>query len=92
MIRYQKENRQYLQSDLFCETGIVTHAFTCRKGGVSHGNISGMNLGFRVDDNPESVMENYRLLADDLKIPMESMVLSRQTHTDHIRPVTEDDA
>ncbi len=92
MIWYQKENRQYLQSDLFCETGIVTHAFTCRKGGVSHGNILGMNLGFRVDDNTESVMENYRLLADDLKIPMESMVLSRQTHTDHIRPVTEDDA
>ena len=59
---------------------------------VSHGKVTGLNLGFRVGDDPASVQENYRLLGADLGILPEQMVLSRQTHTDTIRPVTDADA
>ncbi len=84
------EDRMYLKSDLLekCE---VIHGFTSKLGGVSRGRISGFNLGFRVNDNEASVKENYRLLACDLDFSLDRIVLSKQTHTDNIRIVTEED-
>lgn len=92
MKQMQKENRIYLQSELLQRTDLVQHGFTSRSGGVSHGKIAGLNLGFRVGDAPDSVRENYRLVADDLSLCYDSMVLSRQTHTDHIRIVGREDS
>lgn len=92
MLEYCKENRLYLQSKSFCETGLVNHGFTGRTGGVSTGKIQGLNLGFRVGDDPRSVKENYRLAAEDLGFTPECAVLAKQTHTDHIRLVTQADA
>ncbi len=88
---YQAE-RLYLQSEPFLATNQISHGFTSRLGGVSHGTIEGLNLGFRVKDNPESVMENYRLVAEDLALPLSRTVLAKQTHTDTLRIVTEEDA
>ncbi len=88
----KRGERQYLQSALLKNRGEIVHGFTGKVGGVSCGKITGLNLGFRVEDNPESVMENYRLVAEDLGFPMEKAVLSRQTHTDNIRIVTQEDA
>ncbi len=87
-----KGERSYLQSAAFSETGKVCHGFTGRLGGVSRGKISGLNLGFRVGDNPDSVQENYRLAAEDLSMPPMRIVAARQTHTDHILVVDEKDA
>ena len=92
MEKYQCENRTYLQSELFSRSGAVIHGFTCRSGGVSSGRISGLNLGFRVNDNYSSVMENYRLVAQDLNFDLSRTVLTKQTHTDNIRIVSEEDA
>lgn len=89
---YRKDDRVYLKSDILDAGGKVCHGFTTKLGGVSHGNIEGFNLGFRVNDNEESVRENYRLLASDLGLEMSRIVLSKQTHTDNIRIVTEEDA
>ena len=83
--------RQYLLSTLLRKQDNIVHGFTGKAGGVSTGKISGLNLGFRVEDNPDAVLENYRLVAEDLGFPMENAVLSRQTHTDHIRLVTKSD-
>lgn len=88
----KREERQYLQSELLKSQEGIIHGFTGKTGGVSSGKITGLNLGFRVEDDPESVMENYRLVAEDLGFPMENAVLSRQTHTDNIRVVTRKDA
>ncbi len=74
------------------DTGNIVHGFTCRTGGVSNGKITGLNLGFRVEDEEASVLENYRFVAEDLGFPMEKAVLSRQTHTHNIRVVTARDA
>ncbi len=89
---YKIENRVYLKSSLLEQGGGVRHAFTTRLGGVSHGKIEGFNLGFRVDDDLGSVMENYRLLSLDIGTEPERMVLSKQTHTDNIRVADEADA
>ena len=83
------DDRLYLKSDVFGES--VVHGFTSALGGVSHGHIKGLNLGFRVKDDEASVRENYRLVAADLGFELENTVLSKQTHTDNIRIVTDAD-
>ena len=92
MIEYHCQNRTYLQSELFLHTDCAAHGFTGRLGGVSTGKITGLNLGFRVQDSPESVSANYQLVAEDLQLNFKNMVLAKQTHSDHIRLVTQNDA
>ncbi|MGN0158067.1 MAG: peptidoglycan editing factor PgeF [Brotaphodocola sp.] len=73
------------------ETGLVSHAFSTRIGGVSEGIFSSMNFSFTRGDNPEHVRENYRRMADFLDTDINRMVLSYQTHTTNVRVVTEID-
>lgn len=82
---WSEQDRMYLKSDRFERAGGVAHGFTARMGGVSQGKIQGLNLGFRVQDDPAAVKENYALVSGDLGIPVSDMVLAKQTHTTHIR-------
>ena len=91
MLEYKIDDRLYITSELL-SYGSVVHGFTSKLGGVSSGKISGLNLGFRVDDAPESVLKNYELVANDLGLDLNNTVLARQSHTDNIRIVTKDDA
>lgn len=83
-------DRSYLCVDKLSEYGII-NGFTRRMGGVSRGKIDGFNFGFRVGDDPNAVLENYRLLAGDLGFDVERTGCARQQHTDNIRIVTEND-
>lgn len=89
---FKSGEREYLTSPLFSKTKLISHGFTSSVGGVSYGHIKGFNLGFRVNDDPSSVIENYKLLARDLELDINRFVLAKQTHTDNIRIVTEADA
>lgn len=84
---YYFDDRMYLKSDIIK----TSHCFTSSLGGVSLGKISGLNLGFRVGDDANSVIENYGLVAKDMGFDIERCVLSKQTHTNNIRIVTEED-
>ena len=92
MVEYRCNDKLYYQSELFLNQTAICHGFTSRLGGVSNGKITGLNLGFRVGDDPNSVLENYKLICHDLNLNYKSCVLAKQTHTDNIRIVTEDDA
>ena len=88
VITKQVEQLQYLAAH-----GIgVPHAFTTRLGGVSQGILSSLNLGMNRGDDPENVRKNYRILTGALEIPVENLVLTRQTHSDIVRVVTKADA
>ena len=87
----EKNHVPYIQFKNLSATGIVRHGFSTRKGGVSTGIFSTMNLNFKRGDAPEAVMENYRRIADALDMRVEDMVLSDQTHTTNVRVVTEED-
>mgnify|MGYP000423594991 CR=1 FL=1 len=67
------------------------HGFSTRLGGVSKGIYASMNLSFTRGDEEEAVLENYRRIADAIGFSMEGIVCSDQTHTVHIRQVTEAD-
>lgn len=83
-------DRQYLYCEEMRALGIK-NGFTFRTGGVSCGKVEGLNLGFRVGDKDEDVLENYRLAAEDLKLDFSSIVASRQTHSANIRIVYNSD-
>jgi len=69
----------------------VPHCFTTRRGGVSSGHLSSLNLGMHRGDDPRNVEENYRILGDALGFSLPDTVLTRQTHSDIVRVVTKAD-
>ena len=80
-------NDQYLVAE-----GIsVPHCFTTRYGGVSTGSQASMNLAIGRGDSPENVEKNLRILGSALGFDPEKLVLTRQTHSDIVRVVTEAD-
>lgn len=87
MQEVQKENLIYL-----CAENIQTpHCFTTRYGGVSQGEFASMNIGTHRGDTPENVLRNYQILGYALGFDVEKLVLTKQTHTDVVRLVTEKD-
>ena len=70
----------------------IPHAFTTRLGGVSEGIFASLNIAMHRGDLDENVERNYEILADALGFDLESLVLTRQTHSDIVRVVTKNDA
>lgn len=87
----EKNHVPYIQFKNLSATGIVKHGFSTRKGGVSTGIFSSMNLNLKRGDDPDAVLENYRRMAAALNMRVEDMVLSDQTHTTNVRVITEED-
>ncbi|MBQ9758002.1 MAG: peptidoglycan editing factor PgeF [Clostridia bacterium] len=86
------EDRVYLKSETLHSLNNINHCFTTKCGGVSCGQVSGLNLGFRCDDDPHNVTGNYRLVAKDIGFPFERITAGRQTHSANIRIITDEDA
>ena len=88
-----KENKgvTYLTYPALEELSGFVHAFSTRLGGISEGIYSSMNLSFTRGDDENSVMENYRRLAEAVGFSVENIVTSDQTHTANVRVITEAD-
>lgn len=70
----------------------VPHGFTTKAGGVSDGIWKSLNLGVNRGDDSHHVRENYRRVAQALKVDISRMVLCPQVHGDVVRTVTTADA
>lgn len=70
---------------------VLTHCVTTRKGGVSEGECTSLNMGFNRNDKHENVLENYIRISEELKISHENMVFSNQVHDNKVRIVTKAD-
>ena len=68
--------------------GDIAHGFTGRRGGVSTGLLSGLNVGLGADDDPEAVRENRRLATDAI-LPGAALVTLHQVHSADVVHVTE---
>lgn len=53
---------------------------TTRHGGVSQGNYGSFNINEYCGDNPEHVADNRLLLAGELGIPVDHIIMPHQTH------------
>ena len=69
----------------------VPHGFTTRYGGVSTGTQERLNLAFGRGDTMENVEKNIHILGSALGFDPEKLVLTRQTHSDIVRVVTDAD-
>ncbi len=78
---------EYLCSD----TIAVPHGFTTRRGGVSTGSLSSLNIAFKEGESMENVEKNIHILGAALGFDWGKLVLTRQTHTDIVRVVTSQD-
>lgn len=58
--------------------GLISHAFTTRHGGT--GRYSGLNLGLHVDDDPDAVVANRRLVCRALGSDINRLVACEQVH------------
>ena len=66
----------------------VSVAFSGRRGGVSDGPFSSLNLGALTDDEPASVAENRRRLVDAVGGDGETATMAWQVHGGDVREVT----
>ncbi|MGM9925293.1 MAG: peptidoglycan editing factor PgeF [Bacillus sp. (in: firmicutes)] len=66
----------------------LTVGFTTKNGGVSKGAYSTLNTGFHVGDEAADVVENRKIIADQLAFPLSGWVGAEQTHRTRIKRVT----
>jgi purine-nucleoside/S-methyl-5'-thioadenosine phosphorylase / adenosine deaminase len=69
----------YIRSELLGRAGFA-HAFFTRRGGVSRGPFSSLNLSLVVGDDAADVAENRRRVASVLGVAGEAILVPRQVH------------
>ncbi len=69
------------------EFGNVKMYFPARKGGVSEGPFSGLNLSFRVGDEDEKVKTNRRIFFEKIGLEESKLVTLNQIHSNIVRIV-----
>lgn len=87
-----KQGVEYLTIPAFEATGKVCHGFSTRRGGVSTGEFTSMNLGPSRGDNLENVRQNYQRFCGAIGVDWTKTVFSAQVHHDVIYTVTKEDA
>lgn len=66
----------------------ITHFISTKNGGVSEGDYQSLNIGFGVPDNPNNVIENRKILAKSVDIPIENFVFCNQVHQNKVTVIT----
>ena len=77
---HEEGNLFYTTFPSFDRTGKVHHAFSTRRGGVSQGWFSSMNLSLKRGDDPSAVMENFQRMSQATGTYIGDMVFSDQVH------------
>ncbi len=76
----QTGNIKYFKFDSFTSEGL-THGVFTRKGGVSEGSLSSLNMGLTVGDQPENVFNNRKICFDVLGRDIKSLSDSWLVHS-----------
>lgn len=79
---------RWLAATALERAGPVVTAFSARLGGVSEGELSSLNIGFKVGDDPARARENRRRLAAALGLDAGALTCARQVHGTRVTVVT----
>ncbi|HHW44841.1 peptidoglycan editing factor PgeF [Desulfofundulus thermobenzoicus] len=71
----------------FASTGLVSHGFTTRHGGVSDGVYASLNMAFHVGDHPARVLVNRSRACAALGMDPAHLVAGQQVHGDRVAVV-----
>lgn len=86
-----KDNIKYYTIKSFEDSGLVSHAFSTRIGGVSTGEASSMNFGLNRKDTAENINKNYELLCRAVGISENRLVKTKQVHGNAVYAATQND-
>ena len=81
----------FLQFPALSSLDFLNHAFSTRLGGKSDGDFRCMNLNFKRGDDPDTVMENYRIFCKAAGFDFDSLVSSSQDHNTFVRKISKKD-
>ena len=84
MILNKKGNLEYYTFESLDNIDFIGHCFTTRRGGVSEGFLSSLNLGFSRGDIPENVEKNFDIICEALNVKKEQCVTLKQVHSTEI--------
>lgn len=82
--RFGARSIPMLTDDALFEACGVRIAFTGREGGVGTGAYESFNLGTHVEDDPDTVAENRRLLLEALEASDYELLVPNQVHGDRV--------
>lgn len=82
-----KSGVPFLSFEILDRTGLVSHGFSLRDGGVSRGPYGSMNLSFTMGDEEKNVRGNFGRMGEALGVSPMSMTSVWQAHTDRIKVV-----
>ncbi len=68
----------------FKRSGLVSHGFSTRLGGIGTAPYDTLNLAFHVGDSPETVIANRQIVCRALGADTDSIVAARQVHSGNI--------
>ena len=66
----------------------LKHFITTREGGISTGEVAGLNIGFLTQDTPETVLQNRTILSKMTGIDLDNFCVPQQTHSATVALVT----
>ncbi|MDP2892585.1 MAG: peptidoglycan editing factor PgeF [Bacillota bacterium] len=89
--RFESRGVTLLRVPAFEKTGIVSHCFTTRKGGVSKGPFDSLNLSWKRYSAIEEIAKNYAIAAQAIGVDPGNLVLANSVHGDDILRVDEAD-
>lgn len=70
----------------------LTAGITTRHGGTSSHPYESLNLAFHVNDNPQDVINNRKILANQLGFSLDHWILGEQVHGANVETVKSDSA
>jgi polyphenol oxidase len=93
MFRFSRRGGiDYWEAGELSALGFVDHGFCTRRGGVSRGPFSSLNVSYRVGDREEDVRRNLAIVGEAFAIPQQGrLVLMGQVHGDRIRVIDGDE-
>ena len=89
---FSYDGHRVITCDALTATGLCRHGFSTRKGGVSSGKFSLLNLGVATADDRENVTQNFALFCNDVGIDPGHLVMAKQIHSTRVLTAKKKDA
>jgi polyphenol oxidase len=90
MLKVEKANLSLYKFKHLSQSEGVDHYISTREGGLSKGDLGGLNLSYKVGDDVQVVKENRKLLAQAMGVEEFRLVFPVQTHSVNIGVVKQD--
>lgn len=85
-----KENLLFIEPWMQQDSNLVA-GFTTLQSGTSVDEFKGLNIAYHVGDEPQAVLNNRKIVADAIEMPLEKWVFAEQLHTTNVHKVTSAD-